>query len=482
MMPKQTGHVVFLTILLLLFILNGCGSVGGGSNGGGGESSGGRPGQPIAERIVALIPNTKGRSLVRGEAGAVERFATVDVTTSNSNAITVITAAADGSFQLFVDASSGDLLRIAVRSSTGVSPITTVTVLSPADAVKTGVVITGDDPLKIVISGTTGFVVNSGSHAITNFDLDSLRALFPFIVFTNNSGPFDLAFLNETLAYVSNTATENLTLVNPRTSQITGMIQGTSLIPFRDPRGLAISYGKLYVANANILGANPTSHGLGSITVIETSTNRIIGSITTTQLNPQFLTAVGSNRVYVVNSGTLTTRSLLASTSLEASTEGGVDVIDTTTDRIIANIPLGLGGPVKLAVAPDRRRGFLPSALRGVVFVVDLVANIPINDANNPLVITSSSTSISDIKINADGLAFIGSFGSDEIFVFDTANGILNPPPFVAPFRVGSGGRNAAGVQDLALRSGTFSGPDLFVLTSLNRSISTINTRLFSPE
>jgi len=472
-------------IALLLFTIEGCGSVGGGSDGGGGSGGGGdgvRPSQPIAERIVALIPNSRGRSFVRGEAGTVERFFTVEVTNSRSTLLTAVTAAADGSFQLFVEAVSGDVLRIAARAAAGVSPLITVTVPSPADAVRTGVAITGDDPLKIVISGTTGFVVNSGSHAITNFDLDSLRAVFPFTVFTNNPSPFDVAFLNETTVYVSNAAIENLTLINPRTSQIVGAIQGTSLVPFRNPRGLALSNGKLYVANANIIGINPVRHGLGSITVIETSTNRIVGSITTTQLNPQFLTAVGSNRVYVVNTGTLTTTSSLTATSLEASTEGGVDVIDTTTDRVIANIPLGPGGPGRLVVTPDRRRGFLPGALRGVVFVADLVANVPINDASNPLSITGSSTSISDIEINANGLAFIASFNSDEIFVFDTANGMLNPPPFVTPFGVETIQRNEAREQEFALCFGTFSGPDLFVLTSLNRSISTINTRLFSPE
>ncbi|MFC1890558.1 hypothetical protein ACFL4G_12470, partial [Thermodesulfobacteriota bacterium] len=131
--------------------------------------------------------------------------------------------------------------------------------------------------------------------------------------------------------------------------------------------GVALSNGKLYISTSNYVhaGYNPVNLP-GTVLIYERETfpeepptysPAPVPFLVTTGFNPTEVTAFGPDLVLVTNTGTLAIRDGNGVPLSPAS----IDVIDTTSDRIVANIPLGMAAPgmEEIALTSDHTRGFL---------------------------------------------------------------------------------------------------------------------------
>ncbi len=495
---------LFKTLFILGFlglIFWGC---GGGGNSGGGTSftpSGG---------IIAVAEQSGSNVTIKvgGTKGAAPAGSTVTVTDLNTGLIQPpTTAASDGSFDPTFTGSTNDTIEVVVSKNGTTITDKTIGVTVISKAVMRNLAQLRGFPTQIEIQGNSAYVVNGGSDNVQIFDLNQEPPKeVGTIVLPPSSDPTAIAFLDDTRAYIANSAGQSVALVNAQTRQCETIIvraagdfspcQNVILATgaFEDPSGIAISNGKVYVTNSN-LDKFFKPAGNGFVTVIDTTTNRVTKTIQLSAENAQEVTVVG-NRVYAVSGGSSSFD--MNSDLVTPTSDGAVGVIDSTTDEIV-NIPIPLnpalplvGFPNKLEPTPDGMFGYIGSGTAGVLFKVNLQNNTLVRGADNPIIVTSAQTQDAtfDVEIRGDGLGFIAIFNTDQIVVFDTATDITNPFPFTFPFPAGQKADNPnskffEGIQDLAIRPGKpgtdFQGADIFFITGISQELGSINTALVLP-
>ncbi len=499
---------IFQTLLIfgfLIFVLWGC----GGGGGGGGTSftpTGG---------IIAVAGKSGSNVTIKvgGTKGAAPAGSTVTVTDLNTGVTQPpTTAATDGSFDPTFTGSTSDKFEVVVseNGTTIIDKTIGVTVIS--QAVKRDLAQLGSFPTQIEIHGNRAYVVNGGSDSVQIFDLNQdPPKQVGTIVLPPGSDPVVIAFLNDTQAYVANLAGQSVALVNAQTAQCellivlpdhvpsdTSVCQNVTTVDtnsFEDPFGIALANGKVYVTNSN-LDQFFQPAGNGFVTVIDTKTNLVTKIIQLTAENAQGITVFG-NMVYVVSGGSSSFDS--NSGLVTPTSDGAVGVIDSTTDKIVANISIPLsqtlplvGLPNKLEPTPDGKFGYIGSGTAGVLFKVNLEDNTLVRGADNPIIVTSAQVQDAtfEVEIRDDGLGFIAVFNTDLIVAFDTATDTINPFPFIAPFPAGQKADNPnsqffEGIQDIAIRPGKpgtdFQGADIFFITGISKELGSINTTLVLP-
>ncbi len=342
--------------------------------------------------------------------------------------------------------------------------------------------------------GDVAFVVNGFSNNIQRLFLPTWNELDP-IVLPEWSNPMAMAFGEDQRAYVANNIGQNVAIVNYETGAVEDFIYGSGDWAFDEPSSAAISNGKVYVANANLDEYYSAPEGSGFVSVIDMTTDGVIGIIPTTDRNPTAVKAIGPDRVYVTNTGN--PHYDFSTGIFVYDTPSSIDIIDTdpfspTCDMVIGNVPFGLntedatiGGAGKMAVGPNGRFAYLGSGTAGVAFKVDLLKEAALRDVRRPIQVVRSGAlqdSVFDVEVGAKGLAYVASFNTDEVYVLNTNGDIVNPFPFVVPFDVGqSDGGFFEGAQDMAVRPGVpgvdYTGDDLFVITGISSRLVTVDTR-----
>lgn len=179
---------------------------------------------------------------------------------------------------------------------------------------------------------------------------------------------------------------------------------------------------RAYVANADLGSANPST-----VSVIDTALKKVVSTITV-GVNPVGIAiAPDGKRAYVANNGS-----------------NSVSVIDTAANAVVANIPAGFTSAV--AIAPDGKRVYVTiNALVGGVAVIDT--------ATNTVVATAASAGgfPDGVAITPDGKSayVVNPDFSNNVAVIDTATNnpaatlsvaglplavAIMPPPHGAPF------------------------------------------------
>jgi len=491
----RSFRVLFIILGLLIW---GCG--GGGSS----DSSGFVP----TGKIIAVAERNGSNVTIKvgGTEGSVPKGSMVVVTNRRTGETETIMAEADGSFDPTFTGSTNDTFSVVVSDNGTIIKDDIIGVTLISQAVKRDLAQLGSIPTAIEIQGNKAYVVNGGFNNIQIFDVDQNPPQeIGTIVLPPGSDPVGIAFLNDTIAYVSNNIGQNVAIVNVQTMQCETVITEISgdfkpcmnppiLVPegsFEDPWiGIVITNGKVYVSNFNF-DKNFKPLGNGFVTVINTTTNEVIKTIELSAEQTQGITVVG-NKVYVVSAGESSFDTNLG--AFIPVTDGAVDVIDPATDQIVAPIPIRLnpalplvGSPNRLEPTPDGKFGYIGSDTAGVLFKVDLENNFLVRGTGDPIIITSAEQQDAtfDVEIRDDGLAFIPVFNTDQVFVMNTKNDSINPFPFIAPFPAGQKADNPdsqffEGVQNLAIRSeGDF--PDIFFITGISSKLGSVNTTLILP-
>ncbi len=217
------------------------------------------------------------------------------------------------------------------------------------DAIAVATINVGVTPagLALTCNNRTAYVANNNNYGIGGEDsvsvLDLKHNLLkqtitdisfdqPYTVTINNAG---------TRAYVTNSNSTTITIINTANNQVLGTING-----FDGPSGMVITPNCRY-AYVNNYGAGSQSGMTNTVRVVDLNTNTIVGQPIVVGQAPAALAMSPDGRfVYVINyvDGNPGT--------------GTMSIIQTSNNAVIDTIP-GFSGPFGIAITPNGKYAFV---------------------------------------------------------------------------------------------------------------------------
>lgn len=446
---------------------------------------------------------------VGGLPGSVPPGSLVEVTNIDTGETQFTTANPDGSFDPTFTGDTDDEYNIFVTNDGEVVEDIVIGVTLLSDSVEENLAQLGSVPADIEIRGNRAYVVNGFSDNVQVFDLnDNPPDLIGTIVVPPGSNPIDIAFVDDTHAYVVNNIGQSVARVNVNTRLCEVLIvkagQGGSTAPcqsvitvagtpFEEPVAAVVTQGRLYVTNNN-LDANFNPMGNGFISILNATNSQFISTIPATGVNTTSMVVI-DDTLYAMNNGAVLYDPETNEFTCDFDFPPSIDLIDTQSNLLFdtINIPLSPGNPTvclpsPLVATPDGRYGYTGLGLVGALLKIDLISGDIINGTDDPIVLTDldSLNLTADLAIRGNQL-FATIFLDDEIAVLDTDTDEVNPFPYIAPFPAGikafdPGSIFFDGVQSLAIRPGTpgvnFSGPDIFYITGISEQLGSVDSTL----
>lgn len=238
----------------------------------------------------------------------------------------------------------------------------------------------------------------------------------------NGANPQGMVFLNDRKAYVSQYGDSMLWIVDPGAMSEEGFKIGkVDLSAYADGDGLpemspmALVEGKLYVGCQRLDRDNNWIPLDAQVVIIDTATDEVTGAITLQKGNPQAMVAYGG-KLYVTSGG-----------SLFDPTDGGIEVIDTTTDTyaglLLAESDLGgnVGGLL------------FRSATKGYVIVgnwPDYVVR-PFDPSTGDVgAVLPGAKAASSMVLGGDGVLYVADRSQEQpgIYMYDAEDTLIAGP------------------------------------------------------
>ena len=267
------------------------------------------------------------------------------------------------------------------------------------DVVSNNLATVGIWPNHILYYQGSVYVVNSGSNNVQVFDA-STYALKGTIALGAGSNPMMIAILSSTKAYVTCSQSNTVKVVNPTAFTLTKSIPvGVGAT------GIAITAGKVYVANTAFNGTNYT-YGQGTVSVISTGADSVLKTINV-QTNPQGCAIAPDGKVHVVCTGDY------------ASQFGKVVVIDPTTDNVSQTVTVG-GSPGNIAISPAGI-GYLGTFGSGLI-TYRTATGVVKDSAAHPLLAGMDG---SGVAFDLSGNVYVAAFGLDKVIKVSAADSVL---------------------------------------------------------
>ncbi len=279
------------------------------------------------------------------------------------------------------------------------------------DSVSNHISTLGVAPNQVGVKGNRSYVVNSLSSNIQIIDLETDTTL-GFINLAPGRNPWNLAFLDTQIAFVTNFATNTLYKID--------VINKTILDEFfigQSPEGLYIMNGKVYVCNT---GFNPHdfSYGQGTVAVYDNQLDSVI-AIINVGTNPQTIKRDYQGELNLVCTGDY------------GAVEGSVYVINPNTSSVTDSILIG-GTPNAVNIAWDGT-GYLSAggfSGNGLVYTFNSKTNSILRGKANPILVDLGAT---DVVVDKSGSCYVACFSSSTVQKIDSAGNILKT------FSVGDG-------------------------------------------
>jgi YVTN family beta-propeller protein len=193
---------------------------------------------------------------------------------------------------------------------------------------------------------------------------------------------------------------------------------------------------KVYVATAIRVG-----RGTGGVSVIDTATNTVIATILIDRVHNGVAVTPDGSKVYVAGSRG----------RFGGARPDSVCVIDPVTNAVIATVPVGFS-PFGVAVVPDGSKVYVANSSSNTVSVIDAVTNAAI--ATVPVGLGAAG-----VAVTPDGnKVYVANEGSNTVSVIDTATNTVSAtiPVGLAPSsqRQTTGGLGLAVPADRRRKSG----------------------------
>ncbi|MBN2225860.1 MAG: hypothetical protein JW763_00700 [candidate division Zixibacteria bacterium] len=272
--------------------------------------------------------------------------------------------------------------------------------------VSNNIVILGTDvdcyPNQIIIRDTLAYVINSGTDEIQIIDLVTEQTV-SFINTGASTNPYWMEFSDDRYAFVSFLLTNELAKVDMQKGNV------VQTIPVgHSPEGVLITQGKVYVANSGY-NWGTGDWEIGSVMVYDIASEMIIDTVYV-DWNPQYMALDDSGRIHVVCTGDY------------YSSFGAIDVIDPATDTIMASFSIG-GSPGQITIGPDHV-AYLAGAgwtFSGYVYSYNSLNFDIYHDQSNPITVDLNCMTAVAYQ---DSTCFTGSF-TDFINIIDSSGGDL---------------------------------------------------------
>lgn len=200
--------------------------------------------------------------------------------------------------------------------------------------------------MAITPDGKFAYVANNNNYGVTTgnyisvLDLTTNMPLAPIPSVTFNQ-PYTVTLSTDgSKAYVTNSAGSTITIIDTATNTVTGTITG-----FDGPSGMAINGTTAYVNNYGASGGVGSGNGT-TVSVVNLLTLAIVATITTDQAPAALALSPDGTQLYVAN----------YTTGLAGA--GTLQVIATASNTVIQTIS-GFSGPFGIAVSPDGTRAYV---------------------------------------------------------------------------------------------------------------------------
>lgn len=449
--------------------------------------------------------------VVGGLYGSVEPQATISVSSLTGDELASVQADDSGRFVASIPMFSSPTIRVQVNSDAPVDFRVRDAGKAIDEAVRASVSGVGYVPNDLLVIENDqqlyAFVVRSGDNAVGRINLntgESTGVLLPDRDGFNGSkipaSPWFLAHDAEQKVFVTAAGHDSVYWIDLQTQQILGVIESAQSVvlnedfvlqrPYdtngdgiletkirsftpRFPQGLLVTQDELLVAYSGFVSprldaARPAVYVPGIVRIWNRKDfSEEPSQILLPYMNPQEITLASDGKVMVTCSGIIETSNGMTG----LASDSGVAFIDPTTRSIVEKVDLGEFG-ASSTIDVD---GQIWTASLLKAQVTNLTTGLTISLNEQPL------DSVFRLTRLTGHLVAAASFNTDKLFIFDSDTGLLNPPPFVAPFTVGPGPPVFDGAQIVARRAGRagvdYTGPDLYVLGGLASRIWSVETR-----
>lgn len=159
----------------------------------------------------------------------------------------------------------------------------------------------GGTPTALAARGSRGLITTGAGSSVASVDLGSERTVLVYRL-APAGGAAGAAFVNDTLAYIANPRNNRVTRLNLRTGDTLSLAVG------KTPTAVAVTRGRVYVANANLISPCDPSAGCVAgaswLSVIDPDHNTVVDSIALP--GPGNATAMqlgGDGLLYVLSAG-----------------------------------------------------------------------------------------------------------------------------------------------------------------------------------
>ena len=317
----------------------------------------------------------------------------------------------------------------------------------------------------ITPDGKFVYVANNNNNSIAGGDnVSVINARTNNVVTTINDASFNEAYtvtINAagTRAYVTNSNSTTVTIIDTTNNQVLGTITG-----FEGPSGFAISPTDPSVAYVNNYGVGVDSGNGTTVSVVNLNSNTITATITVDQAPAGLAITPNGEYLYVINyvhgnTGTGTVNVIKTSNNTRIKTINGfsgpfgiaitpdgsrayvtnfgsnnfspvgqtVSVIDLTNNSVIATVKVGVQ-PAGVAITPDGKLAYVTNyytlylgpgftnltPFTGTVNIIDVATNKVLC----PVLVVGSSPG--NISISPDGRrAYVSNYSSDNVTVLN---------------------------------------------------------------
>lgn len=291
----------------------------------------------------------------------------------------------------------------------------------------------GSGPMSVAANsaGTRVYVANSGSGDVSVIDTATSSVIFTTPV---GSSPRDLVVNSAgTKVYVANSGTSDVSVIDTLTNSLIATVGVGS-----NPDGIAINPAGTRVYTANNNSSN--------VSVIDTSTNTVIASVPVSTTPSSVVVNSAGTHVYV------------ASSFPDPQYGDDISVIDAATNAVVATVSLGGGFIESIAINPAGTRVYA-MCLCGFVYVIDtttnnVIAAVPVTGYSRRVAVNPTGTFVYvatgagqvlviDASINTVVAAITLGAGDASSVAFSSGG----PPPIASATNTIRVSSNSTGVQ-----------------------------------
>ena len=183
----------------------------------------------------------------------------------------------------------------------GDTSLTILALSSPTSPVTIHLGPIGGTPSSLAARGSQGLVTTGAGNTVALVDLGSPQSVLVFGL-AAGGGAAGSAFVNDSIAYIANPFNNRITRLNIRRGDTTSLAVGQT------PTAIAVTRGRVFVANANLdpacLGPAPCVLGPSWLSVIDPERGVVVDSIPLTGPgNASSITVGGDGLLYVISAG-----------------------------------------------------------------------------------------------------------------------------------------------------------------------------------